>query len=357
MKICYLGEASADLSWTRDIANYFAEKGNHVYFITFEEPDEKYKKVEIIRIKTCFGLLKYLLYLPRIKKIVSKIKPDIIHVNWAAGYGLTSYLLDFHPLVISCIGGDVLLEETKATRHPLRTLLLKLLIKRILKRADYLLPISKGIENRLLSFGLPKDKMQIFFVEPVMGEIVTDRDETTILSNRRLEIFYQIDVFLKACAFVKKEFPNIKVVVAGDGNRKQQLIELTQELGLADNVEFTGWLKQEEMFKRISQATVFISTSPYDGTPQSILEAMKLRTPVVAVNNQASQEWIRHNFNGYLFGAGDYKRAADYILDLLKNKDKRRLFSERSHEIVKEKGDFNRNVAKLEELYRSLIKK
>lgn len=354
MKICYLGFTI--LPWTRNVANYFAEKGDDVYFITFERPETGYKNVRIIQIKTRSGLFKYLLYVPKIREIISKIKPDIIHVNWAASYGLTSYFVDFHPLVISCIGGDVPLGEQKFVRNPMLTLLLKLLIKKILKKADYLLPISKEIEKKLISFGFRKDMMQTFFIGPIIEDIVGEKDEAMIFSNRQLKRFYQVDAFLKAAALVKKEFPNIKIVVAGEGDKKQEYIRLAHKLGLRDNVEFTGRLPQKEMFGRVSQACIFISTSPSDGTPESILEAMELNTPVVAVDNQANKEWIKHNFNGYLFSAGDYRKAADYILDLLKDKDKRRLFSERSYKIVKEKADFNKNIAKLEKLYNSLVK-
>lgn len=354
MKICYLG--NINLPWNRDLADYFADKGHRIYFITFEGPKIKYKNTEIIRLKTGLGFFKYLLYLPKIKKIIQAINPDLIHVNWATSYGFISSLLDFHPLVISCIGGDVLLEEQKADRNPMRILLIKLIIRNVLKKADYLLPISKEVERKIISYGLPTDKMQVFFVEPVIKNMVSQKEETTIISNRRLTELYQIDVFLKACALVKKQLPNIKIVIAGEGNKKQQYLKLAHQLGLKGNIEFTGWLPEEKMQERISQAAIFVSTSPSDGTPASILEAMELKTAVVAVDNQASQEWIKHNSSGYLFACGDYKRAADYILDLLKNKDKRRLFSERSYKIVKEKADFSKNIIKLEKVYSSLVK-
>lgn len=356
LKICYLG--IADLGWNKDIANYFADQGHEVYLITFNKPRVSYSsKVRIIRLKNTFGILGYLLHVPSIKRIINKINPDLLHVNWAAGYGLTSRLLNFHPLVISCIGGDVLFEEQKAVRGPLRYLLVKLLIKTILKNADYLLPISGEVKEKIVSYGLTTDRMQVFFVEPLIKDVIGRRDEAMIISNRKLTRLYQVDVFLKAAALVKEEFPNIKIVVAGEGDRKGEYIRLADELGLKGRIEFTGWLAEREIYERTSRAGVFISTCPSDGTPASVLEAMELKTPVVAVDNQANREWIKDGFNGYLFSAGDHKAAAGRILDLLRDKDKRRLFSERSYEIVKEKGDFNKNIIRLEDLYRSLAVK
>jgi glycosyltransferase involved in cell wall biosynthesis len=82
-------------------------------------------------------------------------------------------------------------------------------------------------------------------------------------------------------AFQKSADQTSCLVVIGDGFLRDSLIARSREVGLENQIEFTGLIPREKVFEYLLNADLFISASHGEGLPVSVLEAMACRCPVV----------------------------------------------------------------------------
>lgn len=118
-------------------------------------------------------------------------------------------------------------------------------------------------------------------------------------------------LFALIARLVRERHPGIEFFWIGDGNeeRKKEL----EDAG----VQVTGWLGREQVFERLSSATVYLSTSSWEGLPVSVLEAMSLGCLVIATRCPGNVDVIADDFSGYLFDNPD--QAALLISDAVNN--------------------------------------
>ena len=67
----------------------------------------------------------------------------------------------------------------------------------------------------------------------------------------------------------------------------------------------------------LKSADIYLSTSLFEGTSNSIMEAMNWSIPVVATNVGDNNQLIKDSWNGYLISIGDYKKLSEHLLKLL----------------------------------------
>lgn len=124
--------------------------------------------------------------------------------------------------------------------------------------------------------------------------------------------------FLKIAALVKKDFPETKFLMVGDGILRRKSEGLRDRLGLKEDVFFTGW--RRDIPRILPVLDVFVLTSLWEGLPVVILEAMACALPVVATSTEGARELIRPGINGFLAPLGDVRAMAQKIGVLLKDK-------------------------------------
>jgi glycosyltransferase involved in cell wall biosynthesis len=88
------------------------------------------------------------------------------------------------------------------------------------------------------------------------------------------------DVLLDALPAVLECFPETRLAILGEGPLEEKLTEQAQKLGLTQKVTFLGF--QENPWPYLKHADLFLLPSRYEGTPNVLLEALALGTPVVA---------------------------------------------------------------------------
>lgn len=133
-----------------------------------------------------------------------------------------------------------------------------------------------------------------------------------------------IDHLLRAVARLPADLaPHLApdVLIVGTGPEEHALRQLVAELGFADRVIFAGFQKQPLPW--LAAMDVFALTSPSEGLPRVILEAMLLARPVLASNVTGSKEVVVHGETGYLYDYGDIDALAVHLADLLRHADKR----------------------------------
>ena len=108
-------------------------------------------------------------------------------------------------------------------------------------------------------------------------------DEFVFLFVGRIVKVKNIGFTLKALSIVKKKNPNFKFLLAGDGEQLDELKELAEKLGLADNVKFLGFKSREDLPMLYSRTDLLLFPSTFDTFGLVKLEAASFNTAAVAL--------------------------------------------------------------------------
>lgn len=113
---------------------------------------------------------------------------------------------------------------------------------------------------------------------------VLDPESPRLVITRNLEKIYGIETAIDAVAILKERFPKIKVFIAGSGPLHAALLRQVEDLGLGDNVEFTGKLTPDQIASLYSNVDIMLNPTTVDNMPNSVLEALANGIPVVTTN-------------------------------------------------------------------------
>lgn len=124
----------------------------------------------------------------------------------------------------------------------------------------------------------------------------------------------QINI-LKALVKIKREFPDVKLLLAGNGPLLNYLKEKVKEYGIEKEVEFLGYRTDLNDFINISD--IVVSSSLREGLPLNIMEAMVCGKPAIVSDNRGHRELIKDSVNGYIIKTNNSVEFAEKIKLLL----------------------------------------
>ncbi|MGB8658693.1 MAG: glycosyltransferase [Candidatus Zixiibacteriota bacterium] len=178
-------------------------------------------------------------------------------------------------------------------------------------------------------------------------------DSPLIGTAGRLVPVKGLDYLLKATTIMLRKFPDLKVLIIGEGADRKNLERLASELGVETKVTFAG--QREDVYDLISAMDLFILPSLSEGIPMALLETLALGVPVVASNVGGITEVLVHGQTGFLVPARDETALADACLYLLKQRETAHLLADRGRKLVQGKFSAERMAQKVTHLYSSLI--
>ncbi len=321
----------------------------HENITVFFEPDTK------INAESTLTKLAYLKYVSILKKIIKQFEPDILHAHYATSYGLVGALTDFHPLVISCWGSDVM-------KFPNKNFVAKSILKYNFKKADLLCATSHTIEDYInvviktpvsvIPFGInieefkPKQVASLFNVNDfVLGSI------------KPLESLYNIDILIKSFAKLLPTYDNLKLLVIGEGAELNTLKELCKNLGIFEKVIFTGRIPFKEISNYYNMIDVLVNISEYESFGVSVVESMACGTPVVVTNVGGLKEVVRDDSVGLKVKVGDVDDTATAIERLMNDKALYEKIATNARKHVIERYNWEDNVKQMIEEYSKLLNK
>ncbi|MFA6583581.1 MAG: glycosyltransferase family 4 protein [Elusimicrobiaceae bacterium] len=125
-------------------------------------------------------------------------------------------------------------------------------------------------------------------------------DGTVLFSLSRLEEPKKPEWIIEALPALLKRWPDLQLVIAGGGSKRDFLVKFAEETGVAGNVTFAGIIPRAEDYYRASD--IFVLASESEGMPNTLLEAMACAVaPVCARVNGSSV--IKEGETGFLFPA------------------------------------------------------
>ncbi|MBX3068703.1 MAG: glycosyltransferase [Cryobacterium sp.] len=172
-----------------------------------------------------------------------------------------------------------------------------------------------------------------------------------ILFVGRLAEEKQLDVLLHAFAKLDKTL-NAELQIVGDGELKHQLFKLAVELGIADRVEFSGYVADSEVKDAYTQATVFAIPSIAELQSIATLEAMSSGLPIVAADAMALPHLVHPGDNGYLFEPGNVDDLAQALTKVLEAPQEELTRLKRNSMRLVVPHDIQRTLSTFERLYR-----
>lgn len=161
------------------------------------------------------------------------------------------------------------------------------------------------------------------------------------------------DVLLRAAARLSREFPDVRVLLVGDGPERATLETLARDLGLAPRVHFAGFQSRPEEFLRVMD--VFALTSRSEGFPVSLLEAWRAGRPVACSAVGGIPAVVRNTENGLLFPSGDDAAAAIVLAALLRNRDLAARVAAAGRAEFRRKYSLDRMAGEYDRLYRESL--
>ncbi|MFN2175683.1 MAG: glycosyltransferase family 4 protein [Anaerolineales bacterium] len=206
-----------------------------------------------------------------------------------------------------------------------------------MRQADGLIGVSEFVAQSIVEMGYPTEKTYF-----VLNAIEADRwdptfdgrgireefhihdDTALLLTVSRLCYWKGHTELFKALAKVKHHTPNFKLLVVGEddprahpghGSYTAELKMLAEELGINDQIIFTGF--RSDVAQLMAASDIYTMPSFEEPFGMVFLEAMCMQKPVVALNNGGAREVVEHNKSGLLSEPQDIKQLAKNIIQLI----------------------------------------
>jgi glycosyltransferase involved in cell wall biosynthesis len=160
----------------------------------------------------------------------------------------------------------------------------------------------EATESQLLDSDIARDQLNLApndFVFGTVGRLAKNKDQKTLI---------------QAFASIKSQCPQAKLVIAGDGQLENELKTQAQELGLAQDVIFTGFLA--DAFRYMKAFNVFVLPSIQEAFGRVLLEAMIAKTPIIAARVNGIPEVIGDA--GTVIPAANPEKLAEEMLAIYK---------------------------------------
>ncbi len=362
LKIVHIGNPSAFKNIS--ICKYFAQKGHSIHFIPtspIENQEEgiTYHSLDFNSLR--FGVARRFY---RIRKLIHKIKPDIVHAHHGHGPGWIGAIANYHPLILHAFGSDVLPEQggVDKLRH-------KLLTKLALRRSDKIIVTGKHMIDSIVKvFNISSSKiiwlprgvdLNLFKPEGFSHykkEIGLTNEFPIVFSPRYLlDSVYNIDIIFESIRLVKEKYDNVLLLqLINDeqynSSKAKSILDTIKKSNLQKNIKLISMVNNIEMATLYNISDMCVSVPSSDGFPVTILEASGCGTPFIVSDLPYVREYIEHSVNGLIVPVRDTKALTNAIITLADDSKLREMFSLANVEKVKEY-DVNNCMQALLDIY------
>jgi glycosyltransferase involved in cell wall biosynthesis len=302
MKVCFIA-AGAHIHTQRWVKEMVA-RGVDVVLITDQRTS--IRGVETIYVNRKWGRFGWFVCIPKIRKIVRAINPDLVHGHYVTSYGLWAVTCGVKPVVLTAWGSDVLVNsEMNYLSHKLT--------KWILERVDLATADSKYVLNvmRRLCPVIRTEEVQwgVNDISILREEKLSSNEVIHILSLRRWEPNYNIITIVDAFKLIVDSGCKVHLDLAGGGGQEELLKQIVVRHGLNNSVTFHGEVGEQEVIQLLFSSDIAVSVPESDATAMSLLESMAAALPVIVSDLPSNREWI-DDYGGVVVPACNVQRLA-----------------------------------------------
>ena len=275
---------------------------------------------------------------------------DIVHANWtlSGAAAWASSVWHRKPFVVTVQGSDIF----QATRLPLVSLITRM----VLTRAARVLALSHALADATISLGVPAGQ-----VEVVPNGVDTDRFRPTAKEREAIILFVGALIerkgaryLIEAFPMVGRELPRARLVIVGEGSQREELMELSRHMGVAERVIFAGGQTQEQVRHWMQHARVFVLPSLEEGLGVVLLEALACGTPCVATRVGGIPDVVTPEV-GLVVPPGDVHALATAIREVLEDRVRWNVLSQQARTRAVEQYSWKIIATRILQIYQSQL--
>ena len=174
----------------------------------------------------------------------------------------------------------------------------------------------------------PEEKLKLLY-DPILNVNSINIKKKEKIENRFIKMDYILSIgrltkqknfslLITAFKEIKKEYPNLKLIILGEGEERKKLEKLIEDLNLNGHVFLEGYKKN--IFNYLYHCECYISSSLYEDPGFSLIESGFLNKPVIAADsNTGPTEILNNSNNGFLFKNNDRISLVDEYLKFKKS--------------------------------------
>ncbi len=322
-----------------NLAEYFLESGYQVTLVTQRKAEDEYPISEgIMRVfseiteeeTTANRLTNFVRRFQKLREVWKTEQPDLI-LSFIGKNNvmalLTSRFLSI-PVVVSVRGEP---------REEYYSRALRFAAKSVFRFADGI--VMQTEESRQFFPASMQDKIIIqknslnpTFIRPRYEGL---RDKT-IVAVGRVDSNKNHELLIRSFAELAEEFPEYRLLIYGNGERREALQKLAEELCLQNRIELPGSVSQ--VADTIEKAEIFVLTSDSEGMPNTLIEAMSLGLACISTDcpSGGPQELIVSGENGILVPIRDKSALTTSLRNLMESPETREYLGKNAAKIQKE---------------------
>ncbi|MGG4605777.1 glycosyltransferase [Paenalcaligenes sp. Me131] len=365
MKVVLFSAASSihTIRW----ANGLNAAGHEVHVISQHQSNDPFDDGVKVYSFPNRGVLGYFTMVPKAKRILSKVKPDIVNAHYASGYATTARLVGYHPWVLSVWGSDIY-------DFPYISFLHRYLVRKNLLAADAIASTSycmakqtKRIapeiaEISVTPFGVD---MSAYASIPLTGN--TNASPLVIGTVKTMAKKYGIDTLIRAFALLHRDLlsshpelvQTLRLRLVGGGPQKEELALLVDQLQLTKQVDFIGRVPHANVPSELEKMDIYVALSRLDSESfgVAIIEAGAAGRPVVVSDVGGLPEVTINNETGLVVPREDEKTAAEALKTLVLNPELRQKMGIKAKNHVQENYSWHVCLESMEKTYQNTIEK
>lgn len=330
--------------------------------------DEKLKQENVrhlkLKIKNNLNPLTAIFEIIRMGKILKLENPDIVHLN--------SSKMGF----VGSIAGRLYSPKSKIifTNHgllfnePNRNFILKWLLKIpykiIFKNTDKIIAVSKAVRTDCLKISPKIDGKIILIYNGIKPINFLDKNQSRLKLSSQINLkdfvigtiaelhpVKGLEYLIQSIPEIKKQKPNIKLIIIGSGTLEKKLKSLTEKLDLEKTVIFSGFVENASTL--LLAFDIFVISSISEALAYTAIESSSAGLPIIATRVGGIPEIIKDQETGILIEPKNSKQISEKILWLLNNQEQAQKIGEKAKENILEKFSFKKSLEKIKDLYKN----
>ena len=238
--------------------------------------------------------------------------------------------------------------------------------KWLLARFPRLIAVSDEIRRELIRTGTDAGRVTVILngIDPAAFK----RDSAKVPENRaalgitpgelvigsigRLEPQKRFDLLIEAVVSLRSQWPQLRLLIAGEGSERSRLEGIVAANGAGDVCRLLGY--KTDVTALHHGFDLYVQSSEYEGTPNSVLEAMAMETPTVATDAGGTRELIESGVHGLIVPCGTAAALAEGIASVLGTPAQLAKFATAARSRVETELSFTKRMEKVERAYQDL---
>lgn len=367
LRLCFIGDIRN--IHCRKWVKYFVDRGHDVHFVDDHPYEYKNLKLRYLRNYTGINVLDYAIRLIRSRKLIRKLKPDLVHAQQMTYHGFLGALSGMHPFMVTPWGSDILYDFESSFIN-------KQIVRFVFDRADVVHYIDQSVIDRVRDIYGDTKSREFLLNEGVDTKFYRKKpckasNKVFILSLRTPKDSYNTLLFVGALDIIinKRGYKNVVGVMCNEGDEiskdekyEKKLMSVIEKYDLRRHMNFFRYTRSMEFTRKLMQeADIYVDTMSRtikgQGTGKTALEVMSSELAAVMPDNPGIELYISHMNNGMIYKKHDAKSLADAIEKLVKNRKLILKLGRNARKFILSRLEWNRNMKIMENKYYELANK